>query len=52
LSAITISLGGAGEQVGERLVLLLAREHERVSKWQPPRVGQQDEPYAPAEAVL
>jgi hypothetical protein len=34
---------GAGEQVGERLVLLLVGGHDRVPERQPARVGEQDE---------
>ena len=44
--------GGAGEQVGERLVLVLVGGHDRVAERQPARVGQQHEPDAPDEAVL
>jgi hypothetical protein len=43
---------GAGEQVGERLVLLLVRRHERVAERQAAPVGDQHEPDAVDIAVL
>jgi hypothetical protein len=52
LSAITTSAGGAGQQVGERLVLFLVGRDDRVSKRQAVLVGEQDESDAVDEAVL
>jgi hypothetical protein len=43
---------GAGEQVGERLVLLLVRRHERVAERQAAPVGDEHEPDAVDIAVL
>jgi hypothetical protein len=46
-------LGGrAGQEVGERLVLLLVCGHDRVAERQSPFVGQKHESHAPDEAVL
>ena len=42
---------GAGEQVGERLVLLLVCRDDRVAERQPALVGQQHQPHAPDVAV-
>jgi hypothetical protein len=43
---------GAGEQIGERLVLFLVGRHDRVAERQPALVGQQHEPYPVEVAVL
>jgi hypothetical protein len=42
----------AGEQVGERLVLLLVGGDDRVAEWQAAAVGQQHEADAVDEAML
>jgi pimeloyl-ACP methyl ester carboxylesterase len=42
---------GAGQEVGERLVLLLVGGHDRVAERQAAIVGQKDEPYTPDVAV-
>jgi hypothetical protein len=43
---------GAGEQIGERLVLLLVCRHERVAERQAAAVGDEHEPDTVDVAVL
>src|SRR5207245_9234765 len=42
----------AGQQVGQWLVLLLVRRHDRVAERQSALVGQKHQPHAPNEAVV
>jgi hypothetical protein len=44
--------GSAGEQIGERLVLVLVGQDDRVAEWQSAGIGEQDETDAPDAAVL
>jgi hypothetical protein len=44
-------LTGAGDQVGEQLVLLLVGRHDRVAERQAAVVGQQHQPHAPDVAM-